>query len=156
MSAQTKTTAKVTKTKAAPAKKASEKAPKAPTKVEKVTKKAISSKITKVSTVSKTETLKISVKAFEHRVVDEAVKKIISAAKDTGSHTVGPIPLPTKIEKFTVNRSTFVNKNAREQFEIRRHRRILLINSPTPETLETLQKINLPSGVGVDIAIISA
>ncbi|MFA6080495.1 MAG: 30S ribosomal protein S10 [Candidatus Gracilibacteria bacterium] len=121
-----------------------------------MTKKAISSKITKVSAVSKTETLKISVKAFEHRVVDEAVKKIISAAQDTGSHTVGPIPLPTKIEKFTVNRSTFVNKNAREQFEIRRHRRILLINSPTPETLETLQKINLPSGVGVDIAIISA
>lgn len=105
---------------------------------------------------SRKETLKISVKAFEHRVVDEAVKKIISAAKDTGSETVGPIPLPTKIEKFTLNRSTFVNKNAREQFEIRRHRRILLINEPTPETLETLQKLNLPSGVGVDIAIIAA
>ena len=105
---------------------------------------------------SKKETLKISVKAFEHRVVDEAVKKIISAAKDTGSQTVGPIPLPTKIEKFTLNRSTFVNKNAREQFEIRRHRRLLLINEPTPETLETLQKLNLPSGVGVDIAIIAA
>lgn len=102
------------------------------------------------------ETLKISVKAFEHRVVDEAVKKIISAAKDTGSQTVGPIPLPTKIEKFTLNRSTFVNKNAREQFEIRRHRRLLLINEPTPETLETLQKLNLPSGVGVDIAIVAA
>lgn len=113
-------------------------------------------KAPKVASVSKQETLKISVKAFEHRIVDEAVKKIISAAKDTGSHTVGPIPLPTKIEKFTLNRSTFVNKNAREQFEIRRHRRILLINSPTPETLETLQKLNLPTGVGVDIAVISA
>jgi small subunit ribosomal protein S10 len=131
MSAQTKTAAKKTTAK---------KTTKAP----------------KVSSVSKQETLKISVKAFEHRIVDEAVKKIISAAKDTGSHTVGPIPLPTKIEKFTLNRSTFVNKNAREQFEIRRHRRILLINSPTPETLETLQKLNLPTGVGVDIAVISA
>jgi small subunit ribosomal protein S10 len=113
-------------------------------------------KSAKIPAASKQETLKISVKAFEHRIVDEAVKKIISAAKDTGSHTVGPIPLPTKIEKFTVNRSTFVNKNAREQFEIRRHRRILLINSPTPETLETLQKLNLPTGVGVDIAVINA
>jgi small subunit ribosomal protein S10 len=127
---------------------------------QKVTKKVPSAKKTvlkeeKVQT-SRKETLKISVKAFEHRVVDEAVKKIISAAKDTGSQTVGPIPLPTKTEKFTLNRSTFVNKNAREQFEIRRHRRLLLINEPTPETLETLQKLNLPSGVGVDIAIVAA
>ncbi len=124
-------------------------------KVAKTTTKKAPMKDTKVS-ASRKETLKISVKAFEHRVVDEAVKKIISAAKDTGSETVGPIPLPTKIEKFTLNRSTFVNKNAREQFEIRRHRRLLLINEPTPETLETLQKLNLPSGVGVDIAIVAA
>ena len=124
-------------------------------KAAKATTKKAPLKEAKVSTARK-ETLKISVKAFEHRVVDEAVKKIVSAAKDTGSQTVGPIPLPTKIEKFTLNRSTFVNKNAREQFEIRRHRRLLLINEPTPETLETLQKLNLPSGVGVDIAIIAA
>ena len=124
-------------------------------KAAKATTKKAPLKEAKVSTARK-ETLKISVKAFEHRVVDEAVKKIISAAKDTGSQTVGPIPLPTKIEKFTLNRSTFVNKNAREQFEIRRHRRLLLINEPTPETLETLQKLNLPSGVGVDIAIVAA
>lgn len=124
-------------------------------KAAKTTSKKAPLKEAKVST-SRKETLKISVKAFEHRVVDEAVKKIVSAAKDTGSQTVGPIPLPTKIEKFTLNRSTFVNKNAREQFEIRRHRRLLLINEPTPETLETLQKLNLPSGVGVDIAIVAA
>ncbi len=124
--------------------------------VKKSSTKKTSFKETKVSSASRKETLKISVKAFEHRVVDEAVKKIVSAAKDTGSQTVGPIPLPTKIEKFTLNRSTFVNKNAREQFEIRRHRRLLLINEPTPETLETLQKLNLPSGVGVDIAILAA
>lgn len=126
----------------------------------KVTKKASAAKKTSLkeakASPARKETLKISVKAFEHRVVDEAVKKIVSAAKDTGSQTVGPIPLPTKIEKFTLNRSTFVNKNAREQFEIRRHRRLLLINEPTPETLEVLQKLNLPSGVGVDIAIVAA
>lgn len=142
----------------------SAKAP-APKKATKKTTKATPVKAAKSEKVSakelktsgsKKETLKISVKAFEHRVVDEAVKKIVSAAKDTGSQTVGPIPLPTKIEKFTLNRSTFVNKNAREQFEIRRHRRLLLINEPTPETLETLQKLNLPSGVGVDIAIVAA
>lgn len=124
-------------------------------KAAKATTKKAPLKEAKVSTARK-ETLKISVKAFEHRVVDEAVKKIVSAAKDTGSQTVGPIPLPTKIEKFTLNRSTFVNKNAREQFEIRRHRRLLLINEPTAETLEILQKLNLPSGVGVDIAIVTA
>lgn len=126
-------------------------------KTKKTTTKKTPLKETKSSVAtSKKEVLKISVKAFEHRVVDEAVKKIIGAAKDTGSKTVGPIPLPTKIEKFTLNRSTFVNKNAREQFEIRRHRRLLLINEPTAETLETLQKLNLPSGVGVDIAIVNA
>jgi small subunit ribosomal protein S10 len=135
---------------------------KATTGAKKATKATTSSAKTKKSLdkvdkkTSQGETLKISVKAFEHRVVDEAVKKIVSAAKDTGSETVGPIPLPTKIEKFTLNRSTFVNKNAREQFEIRRHRRLLLINNPTPETLETLQKLNLPSGVGVDIAIVNS
>ena len=138
------------KAKSAPKKEASEKVAK------KVAPKKTPLKETKASSTPRRETLKISVKAFEHRVVDEAVKKIVSAAKDTGSATVGPIPLPTKIEKFTLNRSTFVNKNAREQFEIRRHRRLLLINEPTPETLETLQKLNLPSGVGVDIAIVSA
>ena len=138
----------------AKAKATSSKKETAPKAAKETTKKA-PLKEAKVSTARK-ETLKISVKAFEHRVVDEAVKKIVSAAKDTGSQTVGPIPLPTKIEKFTLNRSTFVNKNAREQFEIRRHRRLLLINEPTPETLETLQKLNLPSGVGVDIAIVAA
>lgn len=113
----------------------------------KKTSKKVSPKKTDTSktSVSSQETLKISVKAFEHRAVDDAVKKIVSAAKDSGSQIVGPVPLPTKIEKFTLNRSTFVNKNAREQFEIRRHRRIILINNPTHSTLETLQKINLPS-----------
>ena len=98
--------------------------------------------------------IRISVKAFEHKLLDEAVKKIVSIANDSGAKVVWPIPLPTKIEKVTVNRSTFVNKDAREQFEIRRHKRIIDIKEPTSKTLELLQGINIPSGVGVDIKII--
>ncbi len=95
--------------------------------------------------------IRISVKSFDHRLLDEAVKKIVLIATDSGAHVVGPIPLPTKIEKVTVNRSTFVNKDAREQFEIRRHKRLVEIQDPTPKTLELLQEINIPSGVGVEI-----
>jgi small subunit ribosomal protein S10 len=98
-----------------------------------------------------TQKIRISIKSFDHRLLDEAVKKIVLIAKDSGAVIVGPIPLPTKIEKITVNRSTFVNKDAREQFEIRRHNRLLEIQDPTPRTLELLQDITIPSGVGVEI-----
>lgn len=108
---------------------------------------------TKAAAKKQDEVLRIRVKAFEHRLVDEAVKKIVTTAKDTGSTVTGPIPLPTDIEKFTLNRSTFVSKDAREQYEIRRHRRLLIIENPTHDTLESLQSLNLPSGVGVDIKI---
>jgi small subunit ribosomal protein S10 len=95
--------------------------------------------------------IRISVKAFDHRLLDEAVAKIVAIAKDSGAVVVGPIPLPTKIEKITVNRSTFVNKDAREQFEIRRHKRLVEIQQPTAKTLELLQGVSIPSGVGVEI-----
>lgn len=98
--------------------------------------------------------IRIIVKAFEHKLVDDAVKKIVLTAKDSWAVVVWPIPLPTKIEKVTVNRSTFVNKDAREQFEIRRHKRIIDIKEPTSKTLELLQGINIPSWVGVDIKVI--
>ena len=101
----------------------------------------------------KSGNVRIIVRAFEHRLIDEAVKKIVLTAKDSGAVVVGPIPLPTKIEKITVNRSTFVNKDAREQFEIRRHKRLIDICNPTPKTLELLQSVNIPAGVGVDIKI---
>jgi len=97
------------------------------------------------------EKMRIIVKAFDHRLLDEAVKKIVLVAKDSGATVVGPIPLPTKVEKITLNRSTFVNKDAREQFEIRRHKRIVDITQPTPKTLEMLQEINIANGVGVEI-----
>ncbi|USN58003.1 MAG: 30S ribosomal protein S10 [Candidatus Peribacteria bacterium] len=95
--------------------------------------------------------IRISVKAFDHRLLDEAVKKIVLIAKDSGAQVVGPIPLPTKVEKVTVNRATFVNKDAREQFEIRRHKRLIDIMEPTSKTMEMLQDINIPSGVGIEI-----
>lgn len=101
----------------------------------------------------KTGNIRIVVRAFEHKLIDEAVKKIVTTAKDSGAVVVGPVPLPTKIEKITVNRSTFVNKDAREQFEIRRHKRLIDIKDPTPKTLELLQGINIPSGVGVEIKV---
>jgi small subunit ribosomal protein S10 len=96
--------------------------------------------------------MRITVKSFDHRLLDEAVKKIVMIASDSWANVVGPIPLPTKIEKITVNRSTFVNKDAREQFEIRRHRRIIEILEPNAQTLDFLQNVNLPSWVGVEIS----
>ena len=98
-----------------------------------------------------TAKIRISVKSFDHKLLDEAVKKIVLLANDSGAQVVWPVPLPTKIQKITVNRSTFVNKDAREQFEIRRHRRLIDILEPTPKTLELLQNANIPSGVWIEI-----
>ena len=109
--------------------------------------------MTAKKTEKSTNKIRIIVKAFEHKLVDEAVTKIVSTAKDSGAIVVGPVPLPTKIEKITLNRSTFVNKNAREQFEIRRHKRLIDVMDPTAKTLELLQGINIPAGVGVEIKV---
>jgi small subunit ribosomal protein S10 len=102
---------------------------------------------------TKSGKIRITVKAFEHKLVDDAVVKILTTVKDSWAIVVGPIPLPTKIEKITLNRSTFVNKNAREQFEIRRHKRLIDVLDPTPKTMELLQTLNIPSGVGVEIKV---
>lgn len=98
-----------------------------------------------------TQKIRISVKSFDYKLLDEAVKKIVLLGNDSGAKVVGPIPLPTRIEKITVNRSTFVNKDAREQFEIRRHKRLIDILEPTAKTMELLQDISIPSGVGIEI-----
>ena len=108
-------------------------------------------KAKKASSVGK---IRIIVQAFEHRMVDDAVGKIIATIKDSGATIAGPVPLPTKIEKITVNRSTFVNKDAREQFEIRRHKRLIDVLESNPQTLEMLQSINIPSGVGVEVKVL--
>jgi len=97
--------------------------------------------------------IRIKVKAFDHKIIDRATKTIIDAAKRTQAQVKGPIPLPTEISKYTVNRSTFVHKDAREQFEMRIHKRLIEIIDPTPRTLEELMKLELPAGVDVEIKL---
>jgi len=97
------------------------------------------------------ERLRISVRAYEHRVLDASVKQIIDTAARYGATVVGPVPLPTTIKKYTVNRSTFVHKDAREQFEMRVHKRLIDILNPEAKVIEALSNIDLPSGVSIDV-----
>ncbi len=102
--------------------------------------------------MSSKEGIKISLESFDHVVLNKAMKEIISTVKRTGASIKGPIPLPTKIEKFTVIRGPHVDKDSREQFEIRSSKRLLII-SPTVQTVDALMKLNLSSGVDIKIAI---
>jgi small subunit ribosomal protein S10 len=95
--------------------------------------------------------VRIKIRAYDHKIIDQATRTIIDAAERTGAKVVGPIPLPTEKKKWTVNRSTFVHKNAREQFEMRIHKRILDILDPNSKTIEALTSLNLPAGVDVEI-----
>lgn len=97
--------------------------------------------------------IRIKLKAFEHRVLDKAVKDIVNTAKRTGARVVGPIPLPTRIEKFCVTRSPHVDKNSREQFEIRTHKRLIDIFEHNPQTIDALMKLDLSAGVDVEIKL---
>ena len=97
------------------------------------------------------QTIRIRLKAFDHRTLDQATGEIISTAKRTGAQVRGPIPLPTWIEKFTVNRGPHVDKKSREQFEIRTHKRLIDILDPTPKTVDALMRIDLPASVDVNI-----
>ena len=99
--------------------------------------------------------IRIKVKAFDHKVIDDACKLIIETAEKTGAILMGPIPLPTKIERFTVNKSTFVHKNSREQYEMRTHMRLIDITESTPATIEELSNLSLPSGVDIEIKMIT-
>ncbi len=95
--------------------------------------------------------IRIRLSAFDHTVLDETALKIIDTATRTGAIVHGPIPLPTKIKKFTVNRSTFVHKDARDQFEMRIHRRLIDLTETTFKTVDSLQNLSLPSGVDIEI-----
>ena len=97
--------------------------------------------------------IRIRLKAFDHRVLDSSTSEIVSTAKRTGAQVRGPIPLPTEIEKFTVNRSPHIDKKSREQFEIRTHKRVLDIVDPTPRTVDALMKLDLAAGVDVEIKL---
>ncbi len=95
--------------------------------------------------------LRIKVRAYEHKVLDASVKQILDTALRYDAKVAGPIPLPTEIKKYTVNRSTFIYKDAREQFEMRIHKRIIDILDPTPKVIEALTNLSLPSGVTIDV-----
>ena len=95
--------------------------------------------------------IRIRLKAYDHRILDQSVNEIVETAKRTGAQVAGPIPLPTVLNKFTVLRSPHVDKKSREQFEIRTHKRLLDILEPTPQTVDALMKLELPSGVDVEI-----
>ena len=98
--------------------------------------------------------LRIRVRAYEYKILDLSVKQIIDTALRYDAKVEGPIPLPTEIKKYTVNRSAFVYKNAREQFEMRIHKRVIDILNPTPKIMEALTNLSLPSGVNIDVKII--
>jgi small subunit ribosomal protein S10 len=104
-----------------------------------------------MSASAKISVIRIRLSAFDHTVLDEAAAKIIETAERSGAVVHGPIPLPTHIRKFTVNRSTFVHKDARDQFEMRTHRRLIDLKETTFKTMESLQGLSLPSGVDIEI-----
>jgi len=99
------------------------------------------------------QNIRIRLKAFDHRVLDQSTGEIVNTAKRTGARVRGPIPLPTRIERFTVLRGPHVDKKSREQFEIRTHKRVLDIVDPPPQTVDALMKLDLASGVDVEIKL---
>ena len=99
-----------------------------------------------------TQKIQLKLKAFDHRILDQSTKEIVSTVKRTGAGIKGPIPLPRRIERFTVNRSPHVDKKSREQFEIRTHKRLMIID-PTPQTVDALMKLDLAAGVEVEIKL---
>ena len=135
------------KTKKTPVKAVAPKTPRVP-------KPAKAVKLPKVPKVKAEETiskLRIRVRAYENKILDASVKQIIDTALRYDAKIIGPIPLPTEIKKYTVNRSSFIYKNAREQFEMRIHKRVIDILNPSPKVIEALTNLSLPSGVDIDV-----
>jgi small subunit ribosomal protein S10 len=100
-----------------------------------------------------TQTIRIRLKAFDHRVLDQSTHEIVNTAKRTGAQVRGPVPLPTNIKKFSVIRSPHIDKSSQEQFEMRTHKRLIDIVDPTPQTVDALMKLDLAAGVDVEIKI---
>ncbi|HAV10995.1 MAG TPA: 30S ribosomal protein S10 [Candidatus Moranbacteria bacterium] len=95
--------------------------------------------------------IRIKIKAYDNKVIDQSARKIVETAERTGATITGPVPLPTEIHKVTVNKSTFVHKDARDQYEMRVHKRLIDILEPTPKTIESLTNLDLPAGVDIEI-----
>ena len=97
--------------------------------------------------------IRIRLKAYDHRVLDQSARLIVETAERTGANVVGPVPLPTQIERFTVQRSPFVDKDSQEHFEIRTHNRLIDVVDPDSKTIDTLMRLNLPAGVDIEIKL---
>ncbi len=95
--------------------------------------------------------LRLRIKSYDHKLLDRSTRQIIDIAKRNGAETIGPIPLPTEVRKYTVNRSTFVHKDSREQFEMRTHKRLVDILNPNQKIVEALSSVNLPAGIEIEI-----
>jgi small subunit ribosomal protein S10 len=95
--------------------------------------------------------LRIRVRAYEHKILDMSVKQIVDTAKRYGAEIAGPVPLPKEVKKYTVNRSAFIDKNSREQFEMRIHKRLIDILNPSPKIIDALTNLNLPAGVDIEV-----
>lgn len=111
-------------------------------------------KVAKKSSNQEEETeqrIRIKIRAYDNKIIDQSARTIIETAERTGARVVGPVPLPTEKKRYTVNRSTFVHKDSREQFEMRTHKRLIEIVSPTPKAIDALMHLNLPAGVDVEI-----
>jgi small subunit ribosomal protein S10 len=121
--------------------------------IKKTAKKQVEEKPAEIAESVVLPKLRIKLRAYDHKIIDNSAKQIIDIANRYGAEVVGPVPLPTEILKYTVNRSTFIHKNAREQFEMRVHKRVIDILNPNAEIIEALRDLNLPSGVDIAIKI---
>lgn len=97
--------------------------------------------------------VRIRLKAYDHKILDQSARQIVEAAERTGALVAGPVPLPTRIERFSVNRSPFIDKDSQEQFEIRTHKRLIDVLDPSQQTINALMKLNLPAGVDIEIKL---
>ncbi len=97
--------------------------------------------------------VRIRLKAYDHKILDQSARQIVEAAERTGALVAGPVPLPTKIEKYSVIRSPFIDKDSQEQFEIRTHKRLIDVLDPSQQTINALMKLNLPAGVDIEIKL---
>ena len=95
--------------------------------------------------------IRIKVQAYDHKLIDQSIKQIVETVERYGTEIRGPVPLPTQIHKYTVNRSTFVHKDSREQYEMRVHKRLIDIINPTAKVIDALMELNLPAGVDIEI-----
>ena len=103
--------------------------------------------------MARQQRIRIRLKAYDHRVLDQSARQIVETAERTGAAVVGPVPLPTRIEKFSVARASFIDRDSREQLEIRTHNRLIDVLDPNPTTIESLMRLDLPGGVDIEIKL---